>query len=300
MRTPVVQLLLVAGCPHADAARHLLAECLDEAGLDVAVVERVGEFASPTIAVDGVDVVTGTAVTAGVSACRLDLPTRPQVLDALRQAVGGPQPSDSSTADGYPPQLAVGVTSDRIRRVSWPLGEEAPARHRPETSFTSVAADGVEWTVDSGGQRWRVGWYPPPQPSPGTMHGAVAICVTDGKAVLVSSDGVRWGLPGGRPEPGEDWTDTLRREILEEACATVGKHRLLGYSRGTCIDGHEQGLVLVRAHYLAEVTLQPWQPAHEMTDRRLVPADTAYAQMWIDDGFAPMYRRMFAEAAHGM
>lgn len=106
-----------------------------------------------------------------------------------------------------------------------------------------------------------------------------------------------WGLPGGRPEPGEDWTATLHREVVEEACATVTGCRLLGYSRGTCIRGHEQGLVLVRAHWRAEVTLRPWRPAFEMTYRRLAPADQALAAMWIEDGFPPMYRRIFAEAA---
>jgi hypothetical protein len=35
----------------------------------------------------------------------------------------------------------------------------------------------------------------------------------------------------------------------------------------------------------------------EMTHRRLVPADTAYTAMWIEDGFQPMYRRIFAESA---
>jgi ADP-ribose pyrophosphatase YjhB (NUDIX family) len=64
---------------------------------------------------------------------------------------------------------------------------------------------------------------------------------------MVSGDGDRWGLPGGRPEPGEDWADTLRREVREEACATVTGCRLLGFSRGVCVRGSEAGLVLVRA-----------------------------------------------------
>jgi len=34
-----------------------------------------------------------------------------------------------------------------------------------------------------------------------------------------------------------------------------------------------------------------------MTDRRLAPAGTAYTAMWIEDGFHPTYRRIFAEAA---
>ena len=80
--------------------------------------------------------------------------------------------------------------------------------------------------------------------APGQPHGANAFCVTaDGEVVLISSDGQRWGWPGGRPEPGESWEQTLRREIMEEACATVTRARLLGFVRGRCVSGREQGPV---------------------------------------------------------
>jgi hypothetical protein len=167
---------------------------------------------------------------------------------------------------------------------------------RDESGVPDIPEDGVEWPVTSAGQDWLVGWYPAPEPPPGTPHGSGAVCVHDGRVVLVTSDGERWGLPGGRPEAGEDWHAVLRREVAEEACATVLDARLLGYSRGTCVRGHEAGLVLVRAQWRADVRLDPWRPAFEMIGRRLVPAAGALAAMWIEDGFAPLYRRMFAEA----
>jgi ADP-ribose pyrophosphatase YjhB (NUDIX family) len=105
------------------------------------------------------------------------------------------------------------------------------------------------------------------------------------------------GLPGGRPEPGEDWAATLRREVREEACATVTDSRLLGFSRGACLRGPEAGLVLVRAFWRAQVRLDPWQPRFEMVERRLAPVTEAFTSMWIEDGFTPMYRRILAEAA---
>jgi len=43
----------------------------------------------------------------------------------------------------------------------------------------------------------------------------------DGDIVVISPDGTIWDLPAGRPEPGESWEQTLRRELDEEACATV-------------------------------------------------------------------------------
>jgi ADP-ribose pyrophosphatase YjhB (NUDIX family) len=160
-----------------------------------------------------------------------------------------------------------------------------------------VAVDGVEFAVSTGGQDWRVGWHPPHGPPPGTPHGAAAVCVTAGRVVLVSGDGERWGLPGGRPEPGESWEDTLRREVWEEACATVTSCRLLGFSRGACVRGHEAGLVLVRSLWRAEVRIERWEPRFEMTHRRLVPGDELFRNLTIDDGHGPIYRRLFIESA---
>lgn len=108
-----VELLLVEECPHADAARSLLAASLRALGLQVPVTERVGEYQSPTILVDGVDVMTGQTSTPLVHACRLDVPTEQAVMAALRAALAA-----AVDPDAYPPQLAVGVSRDRIARVS--------------------------------------------------------------------------------------------------------------------------------------------------------------------------------------
>jgi ADP-ribose pyrophosphatase YjhB (NUDIX family) len=105
------------------------------------------------------------------------------------------------------------------------------------------------------------------------------------------------GLPGGRPEPGEYWADTLRREVREEACATVTDARLLGFSRGECVRGTQAGLVLVRALWRAEARPDPWQPHFEIARRRLVPCAEAVDSIWIEAGFGPLYRRIFLEAA---
>jgi ADP-ribose pyrophosphatase YjhB (NUDIX family) len=159
------------------------------------------------------------------------------------------------------------------------------------------ATGGSEAIVSDNGQVWRVSWHPPPDPPPGTPHGAAAICIAGGQVVLVSSDGQRWGLPGGRPEPQERWTDTLVREVWEEACAQVTASRLLGFTRGECLSGREQRLVLVRSLWRAEVHLESWQPRFEITHRRLVPPNEALRVMTIEAGMGPIYRRMFVEAA---
>jgi ADP-ribose pyrophosphatase YjhB (NUDIX family) len=114
--------------------------------------------------------------------------------------------------------------------------------------------------------------------------------------VLISQDGERWGWPGGRPEGDESWEQTLRREILEEACAIVGEARLLGFCRGACLTGPEQGLVLVRSIWRAEVELMPWEPRFEISHRRVVPAADLLSHVSIEEGFEPIYYRAIAEA----
>ena len=96
-----VELLLAPDCPLADAARLVVSQSTNQLGLKVSVEERVGDFPSPTVLVDGVDVMTGSLGTQRIQACRLDVPTVPRVLEALRMAL-----------------LTVGVTSSRIAEVA--------------------------------------------------------------------------------------------------------------------------------------------------------------------------------------
>jgi hypothetical protein len=60
--------------------------------------------------------------------------------------------------------------------------------------------------------------------------------------------------------------------MLEEACASVTGARLLGFVRSRCLSGREQGLVLVRSIWRAQVRLLAWQPEPEVPFRRVVPA----------------------------
>ena len=113
-----------------------------------------------------------------------------------------------------------------------------------------------EFVFQDDGQEWIVAWHLPPNPPSGKPHGSAAICVTAvGEVVLVSQDSELWELPDGRPEANEDWRATLDREVMEEACAKVTDASLLGFSRGVCVKGHEEGLVLVRAIWRADVEL---------------------------------------------
>ena len=119
-----------------------------------------------------------------------------------------------------------------------------------------------------------------------------------GSIVVISPDGVIWDLPAGRPEPGENWEQTLRREMDEEACATVTGARLLGFTRGQCLTGPERGRVLVRSVWRADVELRPWEARFEIADRRVVAASEAGDALSLGaHPFAALIRRELAEAA---
>jgi len=147
---------------------------------------------------------------------------------------------------------------------------------------------------------------PPPE---GKNHGSTGFCFTsEGQIVLVSKDSLAWEPPAGRPEAGETLRQTLDREVLEEASAQVEDAILLGYSRGTCTKGHEEGLVIVRSLWWASVSILPHVPDYEMKHRLLVPANDALERIGIEplfptqddaprpSGHSAIFRRWYLDA----
>ena len=150
--------------------------------------------------------------------------------------------------------------------------------------------------VETGGQDVLVTWFPPHDVPEGQRHGSGGICLTDnGEVVLATQDGETWGFPAGRPEGSESWEETLRREMREEACVEVREAKLLGFSRGECIRGHEKGLVLVRSIWLAKVELNEWVPEHETLARKLVQPEGLLAELALDV-FLPLHHRALIAA----
>lgn len=79
---PEIELLHLPDCPRVDAARSLLRACLSEVGLtSLEVADKAGDFPSPSILINGIDVMGQPAIES--AACRLDLPTRERVMSAL-------------------------------------------------------------------------------------------------------------------------------------------------------------------------------------------------------------------------
>jgi hypothetical protein len=93
-----IEQLSSPGCPNVEITRRMLTDCLASLGIDVPIIDRVGRYPSPTVLVDGVDVMRPEAEAPIGDACRLDLPTPHHILDALRtRAPQQVQPSSHST-----------------------------------------------------------------------------------------------------------------------------------------------------------------------------------------------------------
>lgn len=63
----------------------MLKDCLAVTGVEATVIERIGTYHSPSVLIDGVDVMNPGAASVG-EACRLDVPSRERVLAALAAA----------------------------------------------------------------------------------------------------------------------------------------------------------------------------------------------------------------------
>jgi hypothetical protein len=83
--TARVEVVHERDCPLVDQAVERVRFYRSTSGTDAVIVVREGELASPTVLVDGLDVVTGRPPVATV-ACRLDLPTDDQIRLALERS----------------------------------------------------------------------------------------------------------------------------------------------------------------------------------------------------------------------
>jgi hypothetical protein len=81
-----IELLTSPGCPNAAAAKDVITKTLTALSIDAAIIDRVGPYPSPTVLIEGVDVMRTESGAPLGHACRLDLPTPQRVFDALVHA----------------------------------------------------------------------------------------------------------------------------------------------------------------------------------------------------------------------
>ena len=115
-----IELRTWPGCPNAEPARRLVSECVARLGLDVSIIDRVGHYASPTVLVDGVDVMGADDAPPAGDTCRLDPPTADRVLAALRAATGE-SGSESTTVTDQPATAAPASVAATVGSLSRPM-----------------------------------------------------------------------------------------------------------------------------------------------------------------------------------
>ncbi len=165
------------------------------------------------------------------------------------------------------------------------------------TGLAEPEARSVDEITDRG-RRVTFTWFDPPfRPEPPHANQAYGICFTGaGLIVLGGYDGVGgryWNLLGGGVESGETLEDCLVREVMEEGCARVTDSCYIGCQR---VDdpGHPAGpRRYYQTRFWARVELLPWDPWHEIDERRLVrPEDFLRTLNW---GAAPTAAIILAE-----
>jgi ADP-ribose pyrophosphatase YjhB (NUDIX family) len=161
--------------------------------------------------------------------------------------------------------------------------------------MNDIAIEGVPYSFATDDEAWNLSWHSPLNLPDGIPHGSAGVCVTPQETIiLVRQNNNVWDFPGGRPEGIETWEETLRREMVEEACATVDQALLLGFARAECSSGTERGRAIVRSFWRAEVNVHPWEPRFEITQRKFVrPEEALMYTFW---GYTPIYRRVLHEA----
>jgi 8-oxo-dGTP pyrophosphatase MutT (NUDIX family) len=133
-------------------------------------------------------------------------------------------------------------------------------------------------------------WFDPPfRPEPPHSNQGYGICFTEAGLTVLGAgefEGRRYvNLLGGGVEPGETLEECLVREVMEEGCARVVESRYIGCQRVDDPDHPTGPRRYYQSRFWARVELSPWDPQHEIDERRLVrPEDFLRALSW---GSAP-------------
>lgn len=102
------------------------------------------------------------------------------------------------------------------------------------------------------------------------------ICLDSENKILIIKD-KRWQIPGGTPEEGESFTETLKRELIEEAQVEVGELMPLGVQEVQYPNNPDknQGDLFYQYRYIARIKkIDPMQadPATgRVYERKFVP-----------------------------
>ena len=133
----------------------------------------------------------------------------------------------------------------------------------------------------------------PAAPLTGPLVGVSAIVIRDGAVLLGRRRGAHgagtWAFPGGKSDPGEHPSDTVRRELLEETGLAVRSVAPVAWTSDVFADA---GLHFITLHHLVDAVGEPavrepdkveawrWYAWDELPEPLFAPAASLIAGGW--------------------
>ena len=131
------------------------------------------------------------------------------------------------------------------------------------------------------------------------------LCFSGNKLLMIKHDERGWDIPGGHIEPGESLEEALRREVLEEAGATLSeckcfahfKFQLNGPKPPDFKYPYPAGYIVL---YLSKLrSLNEFKGEFETSDRALMTPKEAKKTIWVE-GNLKLYEMALAEIGEGI
>ncbi|UZE93700.1 MAG: NUDIX domain-containing protein [Candidatus Pacearchaeota archaeon] len=90
----------------------------------------------------------------------------------------------------------------------------------------------------------------------------------EGKICIIKNPRKHWGLPGGKPEKGENFDQTLKREVKEEADIEIKDITPLGYQKVYHKDTKKTFYQLRYAAIISKIKPQTIDPSEKRIPKR--------------------------------
>jgi len=111
------------------------------------------------------------------------------------------------------------------------------------------------------------------------------VCVREGQVLLVSKDGMRWALPGGRPDSDEALVEAALRELREET-ALDAKSMTDAFQFIGATTVHHVFVATVgksaQAKARNEIKYLLWTPPHKLSRVEISPTTQAIVQQYFE------------------